>query len=340
MRLCLALLGVLAGLHAAQADDNAPAVALVATMQPARKTLPATLQAYGQVVAGPGGETTVSLAAGGIVAALPVSPGQAVAAGATLAVIRPDAQSVAELTRARDAVVAAAANRAHVAALLASRLATRADLAAADQASADAAAALAALQAAGAGTARTLRAPSAGVVSALLASAGTAQPAGAGLLRLIETDKLVATVGVPPAQAGAIAAGDPALVTELGTGTVLPGHVTLVAEMVDPQTGLIDVTLALAGAPLAGAAAAAVITTGALTGDVVPRDAVQTDAQGDYVFQIDAQSIAHRVPVRVLGNAGDQTVLAPLPDPAMPLVTRGAYQLDDGAAVRVGAPGP
>jgi hypothetical protein len=121
----------------------------------------------------------------------------------------------------------------------------------------------------------------------------------------------------------------------LNAGAVISGRVLAAAAMLDPQTGLTDVTIALdAPAPL-GEPVRAAITTGTLTGYVVPRDAVQTDDKGDYAFQVDGQNIAHRIAVHVLGGAGDRIVLAPDLDTAMKLVTTGAYQLEDGAAVRM-----
>jgi len=325
--------------HAARAEpDDTPAAALVSAVKLETGSLPAADEAYGEILAAPGSEIAVTLPANGIIAALPVAAGQIVTAGEVLAMITPDAQSVAERRKAEDALQAARANRAHVAALLASRLATGADLAAADQTLADAAATLTALDAAGAGVARALKAPQPGIVSAILVAPGSAQPAGAALLRMIGANAFIAVVGVTPAQAMQMKPGDTASVTMLGTGAVLPGDLSRIANMADPQTGLIGVTLVLHGTPLLGAAVEAVITTGMLTGYIVPRDAVQTDEQGDYAFQIDSHNIAHRVAVHVLGTAGGQTVLAPGLDAAMPMVTTGAYQLDDGAAVRLSPP--
>jgi len=337
---------LLLAVHAAHADSDDtlssnPAIsqqALVSTIRLAPGSLPATMRAYGQIQAAPGAEMTITLAADGIVAALPVAPGERVMAGDVLAMITPDAPSVAERRKAFNALAAARAQRVHVASLRASRLATVADLAAADQVLADAAASLTALERTGAGVARVVRAPQAGIVSSVLASPGSAQPAGAELLRIIGDDALVAVVGVTPAQASAMRPGDAARLTILGTGTILAGRLTRLAAMTDAQTGLIGVTLAAPGAALLGAPVEADITTGILTGYVVPRDAVQTDEQGDYAFQLDPHDIAHRVAVRVLGTQGDQTVLAPDLNAALPLVTTGAYQLDDGAAVRLAPP--
>lgn len=310
---------------------------LVRTMTLEPGSLPATVTAYGSVTAGPGAEQTVSTQASGVVGNVAVSLGQSVAAGQVLMRLTADAASVAELRKARDAVSAARAARAHVAALLASHLATNADLAAADQAVGDANGALAALQAAGTGRTRTIVAPFAGVVSAVLAAPGSIQPAGSGLLRLVAEQHLVAVAGTPPSQAAAIIPGDAAKITLLNdAGTVVDGQVALVAGIPDPQSGLQDVTLTPQAALPLGAPVKTVIITGRLNGYVVPRDAVQSDAQGAYVFQLDARDIAHRVAVRVLGNTGGQSVLAATGlNAALPLVTVGAYQLDDGTAVRM-----
>ena len=314
----------------------APSV-LVNTMKLEPGSLPATVTAYGSVAAGPGAEQTLSTQASGVVSNVAVSLGQNVAAGQVLATLAADAPSVAELRKARDALTAARAARAHVAALLASHLATNADLAAAAQAVGDASGTLEALQAAGAGRTRTIAAPFAGVITAVLVAPGSIQPAGSGLLRLVENGHLVAVTGVTPAQAGGITPGDAAKITLLNDGAaVVDGQVALVAAMPNPQSGLQDVTVTPQGALPLGAPVKASITTGQLNGYVVPRDAVLSDAQGAYVFQLDAHDIAHRVDVRVLGNAGGQSVLAAAGlNAALPLVTVGAYQLDDGAAVRI-----
>lgn len=318
------------------APGTAPAPAvLVSTLRLTPGQLPAAVTAYGSVTAGPAGQTAISLPAGGIVTSVAVIPGQRVAAGAMLVTMAADAQSVADLRKAVDALAAAKAGRAHVEALLAGRLATSADLAAADQAVNDAAAALIALQATGTGQARSITAPFAGIITAISAVPGTVQPAGAMLMQLADESHLAAMAGVPPVQAAAIAAGDAAQITLLDTGAVLNAAVTQVSVMPDPQSGLDEVTLQPRGLVPLGAPLMTVITTGKLSGYVVPRDAVQNDDQGNYVFQVDAAGIAHRETVQVLGSSGTQTVLAPTLDAAMPLVTTGAYQLDDGMAVRM-----
>ena len=69
----------------------------------------------------------------------------------------------------------------------------------------------------------------------------------------------------------------------------------------------------------------------------MPHDAVLTDANGSYVFQV-AGTTAARVNVTVAGPAGaDDVVHGPL-DPQRPLVVQGNYQLADKTQVRVETP--
>ena len=309
-----------------------PSVA-VQTMPLAQTTRPRLVVAYGTVTGGPG-ESTITLPASGIVAHILVLPGTSVTAGQPLATIAPDAPSIAERQKAETAVTAAEAERTHVAALLAAHLATTSDLAAAGQALQDAKTSLTALTATGTGRPRTITAPSAAIVIAVLAGQGTAQPAGASLFRLADPARLAALVGVPPGNA--IAPGSTAQITLLGDNSVLTGTVLNRAAMLDPQTGLIDVTLALSRPAPIGTPLRASLIAGSLTGYAAPRDAVLTDEAGDYVFQLGPDHLAHRATVRVLGPSGADLILAPTLNPAEPLITTGAYQLDDGTQVRSG----
>ena len=336
----IAVLGLLAWGGGAQADTGTtqPSV-LVSTIQLKPGTLPATVTAYGSIVPGPGAETVVMLQAAGVLSNIDVTPGQRIAKGAPLATVVPDPQSIADLKRATSAVEAARANHAHVAALLQSHLATNADLAAADQTLRDADAMLAALRASGTGQTLVIQAPLGGLVSAVLVAPGSLLPTGTALFRMIVTQRLVASVGLPPDQAASLRPGEPATISLLNDNTTMQGTVSQISYVPDPQTGLLGATLALDPLAPIDAPVKAVVTTGTLSGFVVPRDALQNDEAGDYAFQVDAKNIAHRVAVHILGTLGDQTVIAPDLNAAMPLVTTGAYQLSDGMAVRTATTG-
>ena len=57
------------------------------------------------------------------------------------------------------------------------------------------------------------------------------------------------------------------------------------------------------------------------------------DGQRDYVFQVSGGK-ARRIDVSLIRAAGDVDVVQGPLDPRLPLVADGAYQLEDGAAVR------
>lgn len=310
----------------------APSVA-VQTITLTQITVPRLVEAYGSVIGGPA-EREITLPASGVVTTLTVVAGDHVAAGQVLAHIAADAQSVADLRKAENAVSAASAARTHTAALLDSHLATISDLAAADQVLRDAQVQLAALRQTGAGVARNITAPVSGIVTAVLVPQGADEPGGTPLFRLAGTAYPAGQVGVPEDQAAGIVPGAPVTVTLLNGGTIIKGNVASRAAMLDPQTGLIDIILALAGPAPIGEPVRAELQAGVLTGYVIPRDAVLNDENGDYVFQQGPDHLAHRANVRVLGQSGASTVLAPTLNPVLPLITTGAYQLDEGMAVR------
>ncbi|MBB5373089.1 efflux RND transporter periplasmic adaptor subunit [Acidocella aromatica] len=314
---------------AAPADGPPAPSATVSAIPITQRSVELHVSAWGSVVAGQA-ETNIAMAAPGVITGVLVHPGQAVTAGQALAVVAPDPQSIADLRKAEDAARAAQAQRGHVAALLQQHLATTADLAAATQALDDATAALAALHNAGTGENQTIRAPFAGIVTAITAAQGGVQPAGTAVLKLAAAGGLTVLVGLPEADALRVRPGDAATVSLLNTGAQLPATVAQRAAMLDPQTGLVDVTLALRDTAPLGEPVGVTITTGTVTGYPVPRGAVLNDEQGDYVYQLDTHNVAHREAVHVLDAEGGTVVLAPTLDPAMKLATTGAYQLSDG----------
>jgi membrane fusion protein (multidrug efflux system) len=334
-----ALLGGLA-LFAYLRNGTVPGVetpgpsAAVSIVHLTQQSLPSQIPAFGSILAG-AAEMSITLDAPGVVTDVLVRPGQSVAARQEIAQIAPDAQSTADLRKAQDAVQAAQAARTHVAVLLAGHLATTADLAAATQVALDAAANLQALRELGTGAARVLRAPFAGTVTSVTASRGGTSAAGSILFKLAAPAKLVAVAGLTEMQAERVRPGNAATITALNSNTSTAAVVLQRAAMLDPQTGLVDITLVPQSALLLGEPLALNITAGSVTGYAVPRDAVLDDEQGDYVFQLDAMNVAHRKTVRVLEANGAMTVLAPDLDPSMPLVTTGAYQLADGMAASV-----
>ncbi len=311
------------------ANDTPNPSATVGAMMATRQSVPRQIQASGSIIAGTA-EQSLTLNAAFILTAYEVVPGEAVSAGQALAALAPDPAEAANLQKARDAVLAAQAARAHAAALLPAHLATVADLATATQALQDAKVALAALRATGAGLAFTLRAPQAGFVTALSATPGGSLSAGTALLKLAPDTGLVAQIGLEQSDAALVTPGAAATLILLNTGAKVPAKVTNVAGALDPQTGLVDVTLRPQVPVMLGAPVAVTINAGQLDGFPVPNSAVLRDDQGSYVYQLDANSVAHREDVTVLQQGANDSVLAPTLNPAWKIATTGAYQLADG----------
>ncbi|MDE2007421.1 MAG: efflux RND transporter periplasmic adaptor subunit, partial [Rhodospirillales bacterium] len=313
----------------------APSV-LVRTETPRAGRLGRQVVGYGTARPAPDGIASIVVQHAGIVAALAIVPGQRVAAGDTLATIAAAPAVRAQYRQTRASLALARAERAHLAQLRAQHLATASQLAAADKAVTDAAAALEALRREGGGAARqVLRAPFAGIVVAVGVAQGEAVAAGTPLFRLARAGAFLIDVGLPPAAAASVRVGQTARIAPLAGGAGFAGTVRGVGGMVDPASHLVEVTLAPAAndPPLPGASFRAAIRTGWYRGWIVPRDAVMSGPDGDFVFQV-AGGHAVRVPVHVVGETGGETAIAGPLDPARALVTEGAYQLASGMAVR------
>ncbi|WP_234731180.1 efflux RND transporter periplasmic adaptor subunit [Acidocella facilis] len=315
---------------AAPADETPTPVATVSTVAVRSQSLPRLIDAPGSIIAGTA-EQSLALKAAGVLVSYQVVPNEAVQQGQALAQLGPDPVEAANLAKAQDALSAADAARAHVAALLPAHLATKSDLAAATQAQRDAASALAALRATGAGQSYTLKAPAAGLITALPATPGGSLPAGSVLVKFVPQSGLVAQIGLEQSQAAQLQPGDDATLTKLNGGAPVAARVVGIAGGLDAQTGLIDVTLRPAAPVTLGAPVRVQIQAGQLEGVQVPNEAVLRDEKGLYVYQLDAKGIAHRADVELLQQGARTSVLAAKGlNPAWKIATQGAYQLSDG----------
>ena len=314
--------------------DATPSV-LVQTQQPRTGSLPDLITAYGSAAPAGNASLALSLQQDGFVSALLVTPGEAVKAGQDLIDFTPSASATSAYQQAVSALAVAQEQRDHAARLLAQQLATRDQLAQADKAVSDAQASLDALRREGAGAAsQRMKAPFDGVVATVAVAQGDHVQPGAVLMTLARADGLVVTVGVEPEARAKVRPGDDVALTALSGGGAIAGRVQRIDAILNPKTRQIDVDVAVpVNSTIAGEAFRANITTGQLTGWLVPHDAVLNDDKGAYVFQV-AGGKAARVRVRWLGGDGAQDVVDGPIDPSRPLVTSGNYQLDDGAAVR------
>lgn len=333
--------GLLAALTACSAGGNhskpQPPIS-VATAMPVRQTFHARVAAYGQLVADSRAALSLSLPQAGLIIAPEVIAGQRVKRGAPLLKLETDPATRSAYLQAQSSVTVARDGLTRTEALHAGKLATDTQVDAARKALADAKAALAALaQLGGAKPVATLPAPADGVVTAVAVQRGQRVAAGATLVRFAPTAALVAQLGVDPVAAPDIRSGMPVTLDPVYAAhgaRSLAATVVMAGNAVDPQTHLVDVVATL-DAPTklaAGTALSASIATAKYTAWAVPRAALQNDAQGSYVFQIE-HGKAQRVDVQVLAPDGSPVGVDGALDPHAPVITLGSYEVSDGDAV-------
>ncbi|MPS69118.1 efflux RND transporter periplasmic adaptor subunit [Novosphingobium aerophilum] len=316
--------------------DRTPSV-LVTVVRPVRGALPATITAYGSASPSEAGTSSISMAQPGQLTSLAVTQGTAVRAGQVLGTfaVAPSARSA--YLQAADALAAAEKQRRSAAQLLSQQLATSDQLVQADKAVADARTALAALAAEGAGrSVQTLTAPFAGIVTSVTAASGDRLQPGAAIMTLARQGGIVVTVGIDPAERGGVAPGQAASMKRLSGGGGIAGKVVRVDGMLNPKTRMVDVDLGFpAGALLPGEGMEVAIRTGDVAGWVVPHAAVVTAGGPARIFQ-EAGGKAKAVPVQVRLSSPEGDVVDGPVDPRRPIIVEGAYQVNDGDAVRWG----
>ena len=332
------------GAGASVAETAAPApVAMVRSILPRTQSVAETLDVLGDV--GSGQANGLSFARAGQVTQLSVVVGDPVRKDQVLATLVPDPVVRQAWQQAVDAAALAQRERDRQQQLLASHLATQSQLDAANKALADAQGVMNALdeQGGGRGTSE-LRAPFDGVVTTVSALQGDRVQAGATVLQVGRADLLRVTLGIEPGDRPRVRAGMPVTLRAVGAPATQAPIVARVAEVqdgVDAKTQLVGVVVALprAAAPLLvpGMKAQARVQVGALQAVAVPRNAVLTDEQGDYVFQVDAGK-ARRVKVTRLLDDGTLAAISGLSNLALPVVVEGNYELVDGMAVKDAAP--
>jgi RND family efflux transporter MFP subunit len=324
------------------AVNTQPAVE-VSTAMPVRQTFHAQVAAFGRLAADGRSALSLSLPQAGEVTDAQVIAGQRVKRGDALLKLATDPATRNAYLQAQSALRVARDDFARITRLHAEKLATNAQLDAARKALADARSALdAQAKLGGMQAAMTLRAPADGVVTALDVRRGQRLAAGAALLRFTPDTALAAQLGIDPGAATEVHTGMPVMLEPVYAARGAPalhGTVAMVAGAVNPQTHLVDVVATLDTKPPlpADTALSASIVTTAVDAWAVPRDALQSDGQGDFVLQIEGGK-AKRVDVKVLAPNGSPVgVEGPL-DAHAPVITLGSYEVSDGDPVRASAP--
>lgn len=322
-----------------QANDAQEPVAVQAAM-PKLEVFHASVAAFGRLAAGSRHALSLSLPQAGRIVAIEVIAGQRVERGDVLLKLATAPASRSAYLQTQSAVKLARDDLARTERLQSEKLATNAQVDVARKTLADAKATLTAQAELGGAQGTTkLRAPEAGVITAVDVRSGQRIPAGTALVRLAPQSALAAQLGVAPADAAGIRTGMPVTIKPVYTTTgakLLSATVALVGAAVNPQTHLVDVVATLDGhaAVPVGSAVSARIETRQFKTWAVPRDALQDDSRGTFVYQIE-HGEAHRVDVEVLAPAGSPIGVGGALDPRAPVITLGSYEISDGEPVTV-----
>lgn len=321
---------------------NAPATSppnvAVTTAQPVQRLFHHSVYAFGSAISNPRHARHLSLSHGGEVVAVGVSNGESVKAGQTLLKMAAAPAARKAFKQAQNALTLARDELARNRKLAARHLATQAQVDAARKAVSDAEAALQAQRRLGGGQAvDVVVAPSAGVVTQIQVTRGQRVPANTVLATFTPAHGLIAQLGVQPDQAAGIATGMTVTLQPVyGSSGDAQGKVSMVGHAVNPTSHLVPVLVTLptdwASHLVAGAALSAQIDTDRFEAWAVPRKAVQSDAHGDYIFQIE-NGKAHRVDVKVVSPIGSPIGVTGALDAAAPVITLGSYEVSDGEAV-------
>jgi membrane fusion protein, multidrug efflux system len=325
----------------AAADDAKPLVAV--RVQPiVEGTLAATVTAYGPVLAQPSDVTVMSVPFESRVGHMLITPGQEVAAGDILGEIAPSPDTVLQLRTAQAALAAAQQDFANTQRRFNDHLATNSELLTSQQNLTAAELKLDSLEKNGAGGPQKLQAAAAGIVSKIDVQQGQIVPAGGPLVEIAAGNRIAARLGVEPADAMKLHAGDAVNLTEVRSGSSdsTTGKIMLITRQIDHDTGLVDVLVSFpanAGLVLGGFVRGEFVTATA-TGLIVPRDAALPESDGFKLFTVEnGKAVEHTV---TCGLATDRQVIVSGDQlkAGDAVVVTGNYQLEDKMAVTIQTP--
>ena len=153
-------------------------------------------------------------------------------------------------------------------------------------------------------------APVSGLVLARNVEVGQIVSPGSGaLFRLAEGGQMEMRAQLAQQDLANIHVGMPAQVTPVGSSTSVTGSVWQVAPVIDPQSRLGEVRIAVPYTPAMrpGGYAQARITAGTTSAPLLPQSAVLSDDKGNYVYIVNARNEIERRDIQI-GNVGENGV--------------------------------
>lgn len=258
---------------------------------------------------------------GGRVVRVLVDAGSWVNAGQVLAVVdrsvqaQQAAQLAAQVESARANAALAQSNYERAIALQGRGFVSKAEIdakrAARDAANAQVRVALAQLNATRAEIGRlNVTAPASGLILARSVEVGQVVGAGSGaLFRLAEGGQMEMRAQLSQQDLAQVHVGMPATVIPVGSDRTYSGTVWQVAPVIDPQSRLGDVRIAVPydGAMRPGGFAEARITAGTTTAPLLPQSAVLSDDRGNYVYVVNGKNEVERRDIKI-GTVNDNGV--------------------------------
>lgn len=329
---------VLAGALLLSAPAFAEPSILVKTEVVKVRQLDDVAQVVGKVVPRPQKLQWLTAGKAGIVGAVFVSPGERVKKGQTLVAILNSPSSQAAWQQAQATLNTTRESLSRVRRLHEERLADDGALARAKAAFRKAQLELASLQAGGVGSqAHLIEAASDGVVVQWRVSGGQWVTAGQPIGEVAPAGGLWIRFGLTPGQLERARVHDDVLMKNAFRqgSAFIESHIVSIARQVDPQTGLIDVSVPVPGDSeglLPGSWVVGRISLARMKVPTVSRSAVLKDKQGDYVFVV-RDGKANKAAVQLLIRSGDRVGVSGL-RPGDVVVTQGNFGLEDGTAVR------
>lgn len=186
-----------------------------------------------------------------------------------------------------------------------------------------------------------IRAPADGIVLTRDAEVGqTATPGGDPLFRLSRGGEVELVGQVAEQDLPRLAVGQEAEVSLTGLEEPFRGRVRLLGAVIDPQTRLGEVRIALEPDPnlRPGAFARARVSVAGVERPLVPQTAILADAKGTYVLIVNGEDRVERRAVRVTGTENRGVVIGEGLTGAERVVTTAGAFLREGEKVRI-APG-
>jgi len=319
-------------------STESPPVVLVKLAPLKREPIVQTIQAYGTVKESPNGIQTLVAPYECRVRRIDIVAGQQVSVGDLLLEIEPSPDSVLLMKMARNALESATKNLSNTQERAELKLVTAQEVLQAQQPVQETRLKVSSLESRGLGQDGKIAASGPGIVSKLDVQPGALVAAGNALVELSTAGNWEARLGVEPADVPAIKAGQSVWLETVARAipTPLKGQVRVIARNVDPVTGLVDITVALASTEglLLGDYVKAKIEIASKEALAAPRSALLPRGDRYAIFTVkDGHAVNHIVRSGLKNGARIEVIGGDL-RPGDQVVMQGNYELADGVPVR------